>query len=100
MQCAYYYYCCCCGNFILIYYGLDFGGISQCAMLFRSNLFLMTAGGQFPKYSRNIVFMYDCLAKKFVMELNFPSPVKSVRLSRSKSVIMTLLIIITIDFYF
>lgn len=56
-------------------------------MLFRSNLFLLTAGGQFPKYSRNIVFMYDCVAKKFVMELNFPSPVKSIRLSRSKSVI-------------
>lgn len=72
---------------ILLHYGLDFGGISQCAMLFRSNFFLVTAGGQYPKFSRNIVFLYECVSKKFVLELNFSSPVKSIRLSKSKSVI-------------
>jgi len=66
--------------------GLDFGGLSQCEMLYRTNLFAVIAGGRYPKYSQNTVLIYDALLKKFIMELNCSSAVKTVRLRRDKLV--------------
>lgn len=65
---------------------LDFGSLSQCEMLYQTNLFAVIAGGRFPKYSQNTVLIYDALLKKFVMELNCSSAVKAVRLRRNKLV--------------
>lgn len=65
---------------------LEFGGLSQCEMLYRTNLFAIVAGGRYPKYSQNTVLIYDDLAKKFVMELICPSAVKAVRMRRDKLV--------------
>lgn len=63
---------------------LEFGGLSQCEMLYRSNLFAIVAGGRYPKYSQNTVLIYDDLTKKFVMELICPSAVKAIRMRRDK----------------
>lgn len=71
---------------VFLYHGLGFGGLSQCEMLYRTNLFAVIAGGRYPKYSLNTVLMYDALQQKFVMELNCSSAVKTVRMRRNKLV--------------
>ncbi|XP_050437315.1 WD repeat domain phosphoinositide-interacting protein 4-like [Adelges cooleyi] len=68
----------------------EFGGLSLCEMLYRSNLFAIVAGGRYPKYSQNTVLIYDDLVKKFVMEIICPSAVKAVRMRRDKLVIASI----------
>lgn len=65
---------------------IDFGGVSKCEMLNRTNLFAIIAGGKYPKYSQNTVLIYDALLQKFVMEITCASNVKSVRMRRNKLV--------------
>ncbi|OWA51471.1 WD repeat domain phosphoinositide-interacting protein 4 [Hypsibius exemplaris] len=62
------------------------GSVSECEMLYRSNLIAIVAGGSMPKFAENTVLIWDDLAKQFVMELTFGLPVISVRLRRDKIV--------------
>ncbi|XP_060837428.1 WD repeat domain phosphoinositide-interacting protein 4-like [Rhopalosiphum padi] len=68
----------------------DFGGVSKCEMLNRTNLFAIIAGGKYPKYSQNTVLIYDALLQKFVMEITCASSVKSVRMRRNKIIVVTM----------
>lgn len=73
-------------NYNFVFYVLDFGGLSQCEMLGRTNLFGIVAGGRYPKYSQNTALVYDALKSKFVMELNCATVVKAIRMRRNKLV--------------
>lgn len=53
-------------------------------MLHRTNIFAIVAGGNNAKFAKNSVLIYDDVAKKFIVELVFTSPVKAVRLRRDK----------------
>ncbi|VVC26648.1 WD40/YVTN repeat-like-containing domain,WD40-repeat-containing domain,WD40 repeat [Cinara cedri] len=68
----------------------DFGGISQCEMIFQSNLIAVVAGGRYPKYSHNTVYIYDAIKPKFVMEINCSSAVKAVRMRRNRVIVATI----------
>ncbi|XP_025424743.1 WD repeat domain phosphoinositide-interacting protein 4-like isoform X2 [Sipha flava] len=48
------------------------------------------AGGKYPKTSLKTVLFYDAVKKIFVLETNFSSPVKAVRMKRDKAIIATL----------
>lgn len=76
----------------------DVGSMSQCEMLYRTNLLAMVAGGSFPKYADNTVLVYDDISKQFVLELVFKVPVKAVRLRRDKLVF--LLLFVTIWYFY
>jgi hypothetical protein len=65
---------------------LDFGGVGQCALLHHTNFFAIVAGGKYPKTSLKTVLFYDAVKKIFVLETNFSSPVKAVRMKRDKLV--------------
>ncbi len=60
--------------------------MTQCEMLYRTNLLAMVAGGSSPQYPDNTVMVYDDISKQFVLELTFKVPVKAVRLRRDKLV--------------
>jgi len=78
----------------------DFGGVSKCEMLNRTNLFAIIAGGKYPKYSQNTVLIYDALLQKFVMEITCASSVKSVRMRRNKLVISLLFYFLNGKFHY
>lgn len=67
----------------------DFGSLSQCEMLHRTNIFAIVAGGSNAKFAKNSVLIYDDVAKKFIVELVFTTPVKAVRLRRDKIIVAT-----------
>lgn len=71
---------------LYVYNNLDFGGLSQCEMLYRTNLFAIISGGRYPKYSQNSALIYDAMKKNIVMEINCDSAIKSIRLRRDKLV--------------
>lgn len=60
------------------------GSVSQCEMLFRTNILAIVSGGPNPKFPENVVMVYDDNTKKFVLELKFPTAVKAVRMTRDK----------------
>jgi len=60
------------------------GSISLAEMLWRTNLIAVVGSGNRAKFADNTVLIYDDLAKKFVMEVTFASPIKAVRLRRDK----------------
>ncbi|XP_072159036.1 WD repeat domain phosphoinositide-interacting protein 4 isoform X2 [Bemisia tabaci] len=66
------------------------GSLAICEMLHRTNLFAVVAGGNQPKFTDNCVFIYDDIAKSFVLEIVVETSVKAVRLRRDKLVIVTL----------
>lgn len=65
----------------------DFGTISICEMLHRSNLLALVAGGSRPKFADNTVVIWDDNLKKFVIELTFSSSVLSVKMRMDKIIV-------------
>ncbi|KAF7996522.1 hypothetical protein HCN44_002154 [Aphidius gifuensis] len=63
------------------------GSIAIGEMLWRTNVIAVVGGGSRPKFADNTVLIYDDIAKKFVMEITFTSPIKAVRLRRDKLIV-------------
>lgn len=60
------------------------GSVSQCEMLFRTNLFAIVSGGSKPKFVDNVLLIFDDLAKKFILDITFGSSIRAVRMRSDK----------------
>lgn len=62
----------------------QFGTLSICEMLHRTNLLALVVGGTRPKFADNTVIIWDDHLKRFVLELTFSSKVLAVRMRLDK----------------
>lgn len=65
----------------------DFGTLSICEMLHRTNLLALVAGGSRPKFADNTVVIWDDNLKRFVLELTFSSTVLAVKMRMDKIIV-------------
>mmetsp|Transcript_12107 Transcript_12107/g.30728 ORF Transcript_12107/g.30728 Transcript_12107/m.30728 type:complete len:389 (+) Transcript_12107:131-1297(+) len=65
----------------------EYGGVGTVEMLFRSNLFAVVGGGEFPSFPVEKVLIWDDHQCKWIGELGFHSKVLGVRLRRDKIVV-------------
>ena len=66
----------------------DIGSIAICALLHRTNLIALVAGGSNQRYSEKSVLIWDDSQKKFVLEYTFSSPVLSVKTRRDRIIVV------------
>lgn len=65
----------------------QFGTLSICEMLHRSNLLALVGGGIRPKFADNTVVIWDDSQKQFVLELTFSSKVLAVRMRQDTIIV-------------
>lgn len=66
------------------------GSVSQCEMVYRTQIIAIVSGGPRPKFPDNIVMIFDDYLRKFKLELTFSSTVLAVRIRKDKIVVAQL----------
>lgn len=70
------------------HYDIDLvGSVSQCEMLYRSNIIAIVSGGSRPKFTENMLRIYDDNAKEFMLEIKFDSSIRAVRMRKDKLIV-------------